>query len=334
MTGSSANIGVEGYRGFAMAVEEANARGDVRGRQILVHMLDDASDPAACLAAARELVGRGVTVLVLHTTSGAAAGALPWLLEQDVLVVSRTVSDPTWKARDDNFLRFVGSPELFGQPLGSFAATRNRTRIGMVVDVRNAEFAASMAAGFLGAAGDIPVAGRMDIDAGWSHEAVAAWAKGLEVDGIFAVLSGLDAAKLAQALERSGFAGDLYLSPWSQDHNLLNYAGRLAGRIFLTSSFNPDDPSEEYRQFKDRHKMLYGDDPVMSGVFGYEIARIVLGGITGARYPAAAALKKVLLDIGYFKGLQYGFPLDDTGDAAMQAMVIGIRDGVFIPVGD
>lgn len=334
MTGPNANIGVEGYRGFTMAVEEANLGGGVHGRQIVVHMLDDRSDPAGCLAAAREIVGRGVAALALHTTSGAAAGALPWLLEQEVLVVSRTVSDPVWVGLDDNFLRFVGSTELFGQPLGNFAASRMRSSIGIVIDARNAGFADSMAAGFLDAAGGIPVAGRMEVDTGWSHETVASWATGLGVDGVFAVLSGLDAAKLAQALERYGFAGDLYLSPWSQDHNLLNYAGQLAGRIFLASSFNPDDPSEGYRDFRDRHGALYGYAPVMSGVFGYEIASFMLEGISLARELEAGSLKKALLDSGYFNGLQYGFTLDGNGDADLQALVIGIRDGVFIPVGN
>ncbi len=235
MTGPSANIGVEGYRGFTMAVEEANVAGGVRGRQIVVEMLDDQSNPDACLAAAKDLVSKGVPIVVLHTTSGAAAGALPWLLDQDVLVVSRTVSDPTWAGLDDNFLRFVGSAELFGQPLGAFAASRKCSSIGIVVDVGNAGFADSMATGFLSAAGEIPLAGRMEVSSVWSHEAVADWAMGLELEGIFAVLAGLDAAKLAQALERLGFVGDLYLSPWSQDQNLLSYAGLLADRIFLTT---------------------------------------------------------------------------------------------------
>lgn len=334
MTGPSANIGVEGYRGFTMAVEETNAAGGVHGREIVVHMLDDQADPDVCLEAATELLDRGVSIIVLHTTSGAAAGALPWLLGQDVLVVSRTVSDPVWVDLDDHFLRFVGSAALFGQPLGNFAASRKRSRIGLVIDARNARYANSMAAGFFQAAGGMPVAGRLDVDAGWSHESVASWAMDLGVDGLFAVLSGLDAAKLAQALERSGYEGDLYLSPWSQDLNLLSYAGRLAGRIFLTSSFNPDDPSEDYRVFRKRHQVLYGDDPVMSGIFGYEIANFILVGLAETRNPDVKVLKTALLGTGSFMGLQYDFPLDDEGDAEMQTLVIGIRNGVFVPVGD
>jgi branched-chain amino acid transport system substrate-binding protein len=333
MTGPSANIGVEGYRGFTMAMEGVNAGGGVKGRLIRVQMLDDQSEPAACLAAARDLVARGIQVLVLHTTSGAAAGALPWLLEQDVLVVTRTVSDPAWAGLDDNFLRFVGSTAMFGQPLGAFAATRGRSSLGLIVDTRNAAYADSMISSFISSAGPALVAGRKEIEAGWSHDVVADWTMAHGMDGVFAVLSGLDAAKLAQALERAGFAGDLYLSPWSQDHNLLNYAGRLADRIFLTSSFNPDDPAEAYASFKARHRDLFGDEPVMSGVFGYEMGGFLIEGLRMARRLGTPVLKEALLGIGYFDGLQYGFSLDAYGDGAMQASIIGIRDGLFVPVG-
>jgi branched-chain amino acid transport system substrate-binding protein len=316
-----------------MAVEAANVAGGVRGRQIVVEMLDDQSSPDACLAAAKDLVEKGVSIVVLHTTSGAAAGALPWLLEQDVLVASRTVSDPAWFGLDDNFLRFVGSTEVFGQPLGEFAAFRECSSIGILIDAGNAGFADSMVAGFLDAAGDLPVAGQMKVDAGWSHDFVADWAVGLELDGIFAVLSGLDAAKLAQALERSGFTGDLFLSPWSQDHNLLSYAGRLADRIFLASSFNPDDPSDVYKDFKAKHRQLFGHDPVMSGVFGYEIARFLLAGMRTSGSADTRKLKEALLAIERFEGLQYEFSLDANGDGDMSALVIGIQDGAFVPVG-
>ncbi len=101
----------------------------------------------------------------------------------------------------------------------------------------------------------------------------------------------------------------------------------------VTSSFNPDDPSDVYRGFKAKHRELFGDEPVMSGVFGYEIASFILEGIAVTRSLEPGSLKKTLLDNEVFNGLQYGFTLDGNGDADLQALVIGIQDGVFVPVG-
>jgi branched-chain amino acid transport system substrate-binding protein len=333
MTGPSANIGVEGYRGFTMAIEEANAAGGVNGRQLAVHMLDDQSSSDACLQAAKELVAKGVTVLVLHTTSGAAAGALPWLLGQDVLVVSRTVSDSAWAGLDDNFLRIVGNSDMLAWPLGEFARGRGYSSIGLVLDIRNESYARSIVAGFMDKAGQIQTSGPFYIDTGWSHDEVARWAMDSGVDCVFAVLSGLDAAQLAQALERAGYVGELLLPPWSQDHNLLSYAGRMADRIYISSTFNPDDASPAYLAFKDRYFALYDEGPVMSGVFGYEVASILLAGLSRSRRPDARRLKAALLDTRSFEGLQYGFTIDPDGDASMQIMVVTIRNGAFVPAG-
>jgi branched-chain amino acid transport system substrate-binding protein len=331
MTGPTANIGVEGYRGFSLAIAEINDGGGPLGRKLKPLMLDDAADPALCLAAARELVSRGIKLIVLHTTSGAAAGALPFLLEQDALALTRTVSDPAWVGLDDGFLRFVGSTELFGSTLGAFARGMGKQGLAVIIDQRNSSYADSMTQGLLAAAPELTLLGERRVGQAMPHDELAAWVLGLGSDAVFAVLAGLDAAKLAQALEREGFAGSLFLSPWSQDQNLLAYAGKLAPRIFLPSSFNPDDVNPRYLVFKEKHTELYGEAPVMSGVFGYEIGRFLAQGIHRARSPAPERVKAALLAIGSFDGLQYGFSLDGMGDSSMEALVITIKNGAYAP---
>ncbi|HAE22653.1 MAG TPA: hypothetical protein DCG47_10080 [Spirochaetaceae bacterium] len=331
MTGPTANIGVEGYRGFSLAIAEINAEGGALGRPLQPVMLDDAADPGLCLEAARELIGKGITIIVLHTTSGAAAGALPYLLEQDALVLTRTVSDPSWVGFDDSFLRFVGSTELFGSTLGGFARAMGKQNLGIIIDQRNSSYADSMTRGLLAAAPELSLMGERRVGQAMAHDELAAWALELGSDAVFAVLAGLDAAKLAQALERVGFTGQLYLSPWSQDQNLLAYAGRLASRIFLPSTFNPDDNNPRYLVFKEKHRELYAEAPVMSGVFGYEIGRFLAQGINRARSDRPGAVKAAIVAISRFEGLQYAFSLDSNGDAAMEALVITIRNGAYAP---
>jgi len=330
MTGPTANIGVEGYRGFSLALAELNEAGGILGRKIESRMLDDAADPGACLAAAKDLVGQGVRLIVLHTISGAAAGALPWLLEQDVLVVSRTVSDPVWANKYDNFLRFVGSTDTFGKSLSAYAVRKGIRSVAIIADARNKAYAESVESYFTKSGGSIEPRGTRWVDAGFSHDEAAAWAVGSSPEAVLAIVSGLDAAKLAHALDRRGFAGSLLLAPWSQDQNLLAYSGRLAGRIYLSSSFNPDDASPAYVAMKSRYASIYGSDPVMPALFGYEIARFLLLGIEDAGKAAPGDVKKALLVRRRFEGMQYGFDIDEEGDASMIALIITIKSGSYI----
>lgn len=328
MTGATANIGVEGYRGFGLAVAEANQRGGLDGRQLVVTMLDDHANPDDCLAAARQLVDSGVRLVVLHTISGAAAGALPWLLSQDVLVLSRTVSDASWADKDDRFLRFVGSIKDYGSTLGAFALGKGTHSVAVIADARNKAYAQAMRDNFLSAA-TIGSTEERWVDAGFSHDLVAAWAMSASPEAVLAILSGLDAAKLAQSLDKLGFKGLLYLAPWAQDQNLLSYSGRLSSRIFLSSEFNPDSTALPYQAFKARFKELFSIDPVMSSSFGYEIATFLLGGMQDARSSRPADVRARLLSQGRFKGLQYDFDLDQEGDASLSANILTIKAGAF-----
>lgn len=328
MTGSLANIGVEGYRGFGLAMAEANRQGGVNGRQLAVTMLDDHANPDDCLAAARQLVDSGVRLVILHTISGAAAGALPWLLSQDVLVLSRTVSDASWADKDDRFLRFVGSIKDYGSTLGAFAHGKGTRSVAVLADSRNKAYAEAMRDNFLAAA-TIGAAQERWVDAGFSHDIVAAWAMSVSPEAVLAILSGLDAAKLAQSLDKQGFKGLLYLAPWAQDQNLLSYSGRLSSRIFLSSEFNPDSTAPAYLEFKARFKELFSIDPVMSSSFGYEIATFLLGGLRDARSSRPVDVRARLLAQGRFKGLQYDFDLDTEGDASLSANILTIKAGAF-----
>ena len=330
MTGPTANIGVEGYRGFSLALAEVNEAGGVLGRKVEARMLDDAASPEACLAAARELVGQGVRLIVLHTISGAAAGALPWLLGQDVLVVSRTVSDPAWADKDDTFLRFVGSTDTFGESLSVYARQKGIRSVAIIADARNKAYAQSVESFFTKSGGPIETRGTRWIDAGFSQDEAATWAVSSSPEAVLAIVSGLDAAKLAHALDRQAFTGLLLLSPWSQDQNLLAYSGRLADRIFLSSSFNPDDVSPAYMAMKARYASIYGSDPVMPALFGYEIARFLSLGIEDAGKADPVDVKKALLVRKRFEGMQYGFDIDAEGDALMTALIITIKSGTYI----
>jgi len=329
MTGPSAAVGIECHQGFGLAVAEINRAGGVGGRLIETVVADDAATPEESRRAVEELLARGIRIIVLNTTSGASEGVLDWITLENALVVSQTVSSPLWENRDDAFIRFVSSSDRFSAPLGLFAETLGVRSVAVIEDRRNAAYASSMAAGFLGAAPSIRFLDRRVVDVGMDHAGLAAWVASSGADACFAVLNGLDAAKLAQALERAGYGGWLLLSPWSEDQNLLTYAGAFSDRIYLTTFFDRDSQAPAYRKFVYDYEAVYGRLPAVYGCFGYECARFLFEGVAHARSDSPADVKKALLDLGSFKGLQETVTLDAEGDATVSSLVITIQDGSF-----
>lgn len=332
-TGPSANIGVEGLKGLTFAVAERNLAGGAAGRRVEVVARDDRADPDATLAALEELVADGIRLVVLHTTSAAGAKAVEWAAGRDVLLLTHTMADPRYGGRDDNLIRFESDSGVFGRSLGTFAAGKGVRTLVAAYDSRNGSYARAMIEGFKAGAPAVAILETRELPPDWSHAELAAEAIGREADALLLLAPGLDAAKTAQALASGDYRGLLLLSAWSQDQNLLTYSGVFGERIFFPSSFNPDDASPGYRAFRERYRGVYGEDPVMSSMYAVDLALFLFKGLEAARTDQPSKLKRVMLDLPIYEGLQYPLQLDAYGDSRAEYRILTVGTGEFRDTG-
>ncbi|MBL8967787.1 MAG: ABC transporter substrate-binding protein [Spirochaetaceae bacterium] len=335
MTGPMGNQGIEVQRGSSMATAEANNSGGVLGRKIELLLRDNRGEADATLAAIQELYGQGVKLVIIYTTSATAAPALAWAADKDLLILSHSVSDPRWTGLDDNFLRFAGSVDSFGAALGHFAEARGVRRVLAAIDLKNQDYARAFLKGFSAETPAVTITETKELAVDWSQAELAAESRRLGVDALLLVTPGLDAAKTGQALLAAGFGGILLLSPWSQDQNLLSYAGAFGNRIFLPSTTDPGDDSADFLAFTSRYKALFGEDPVMGSIYSYETIRFLAEGLRAAGKDGPKELKKAMLAKTRFPGLQYVFTLDAMGDSSMPYFIMTVEPskGAFVAVG-
>lgn len=97
----------------------------------------------------------------------------------------------------------------------------------------------------------------------------------------------------------------------------------------MANSFNPSDRSPRYRGFVDGFRSVFGEEPVMSSLYGYEIAYFLSQGLAAARDASPRAVKAALLTQDGFSGLQQRVKLDELGDLEMDMMIITIKAGRF-----
>ena len=75
ITGSNAALGEQMKRGAEMAVADINAKGGVLGKKLDLIVADDACDPKQAVAAANDVVGKGVVFVAGHYCSSASIPA-------------------------------------------------------------------------------------------------------------------------------------------------------------------------------------------------------------------------------------------------------------------
>ncbi|GAA3723160.1 branched-chain amino acid transport system substrate-binding protein [Spinactinospora alkalitolerans] len=88
-SGPLATYGLQYYEGFQAGLDHATGgTGEVDGRAIEVSVADGAGDPNKAVAAAKDLIGKGSTIIAGSTSSGVAVQVAPVAEQNDVLFVS------------------------------------------------------------------------------------------------------------------------------------------------------------------------------------------------------------------------------------------------------
>ena len=75
ITGSTAALGEQMKRGAGMALKDINAKGGALGKKLDLILADDVCDPKQAVAAANDVVGKGVVFVAGHACSAASIPA-------------------------------------------------------------------------------------------------------------------------------------------------------------------------------------------------------------------------------------------------------------------
>lgn len=115
-TGQMASFGEQFRKGAEMAAADINAAGGIAGQKLVLEMADDACDPKQAVAAANQLVAKGVNAVVGHFCSGSSIPASDIYAEEQIIQISPGSSNPLYTERDlPTTFRVCGRDDQQGQ---------------------------------------------------------------------------------------------------------------------------------------------------------------------------------------------------------------------------
>jgi ABC-type branched-subunit amino acid transport system substrate-binding protein len=77
LTGPAAQLGIQFQHGAGLALDRANARGGINGRNVELHTMDDGYEPARCQANTQALLSEGAVALFGYIGTPTSLAALP-----------------------------------------------------------------------------------------------------------------------------------------------------------------------------------------------------------------------------------------------------------------
>jgi branched-chain amino acid transport system substrate-binding protein len=332
--------GVSMLRAAQMAVEEINANGGVRGRNLVLVSRDDGASAQTALGIATELARDPRYVAVIgHLNSAAslrAAEAYNGRTEETppILQISPASSSPQLTHAGEWTFRVTPTDLEFSPVLARAAAEMGRKRAAVlyVNDDYGQGVNATFATAFRDAGGTVVSAdpylpGVLDRGDELDAYLVRAQRRGMEA----LVIGGqADAGGVAivRAARRLGFTGPVLGADGmtnAKDH------GEIAEGIFVSSAFLPDRDTENARRFVAAYRARHdGALPDHRGAMAYDVVHLLARAIEEAGTDRRA-LRDYVARIGNgvdpFEGVSGTIAFDENGDVKDKPPALGIVRG-------
>ena len=332
MTGRVADLGIAGRDGVIFAVEEKNQAGGIAGRMLELVVRDDRQDADRAKRAVGELLEEDVFAIIGPMTSSMAVVIKPIIDAGKTVTVSPTVKTDLLSAQDDFFLRVTVPLSSNARLLARAAVNDLHLRtFAVVYDVSNRAFTEPWVNYFAGAVeeqgGEIIAREEFSSSPSVHFLPIAKRIISSSPDAVLLLSNAIDTALLAQQLNKLGSRTRLFSSEWAFTTDLISFGGRAVDGMSSYHSFNANSEDSRYLAFKKAFLQRFGYAPAFASVLAYDAATFLFTGLE--KNPAREGLKKSLLEIESYQGLQSRFQVDRFGDVERKLFLTVVDDGQF-----
>lgn len=333
LTGSASEMGVNGRNGLMMAVEEINAGGGVNGRLVEVRIKDDQNNQETALAVEQELYDEGVLFIIGHMTSNMAKLSLPFVNENNLLMISPTMSSYELVDQDDHFISVVSSNEVEAKFLVENILENGGKQIAVIYESQNKAYTGTIKD--LIAADLVKNGGRIiyeeSFQSGSSPEYLEISNRVLNSnpDTILILGSSFDSAMFSQQFYKAGKHVPIYLSLWAMNNDLILQGGNSVEGVYIPSLLDTDSQNPAYLNFRESYLNKYGAEPTFAAIYAYEAAMILFDAMETEKSLEPETIKAAIIKKETHQGLQDKIIIDQYGDASRTLYHYIIQDGQF-----
>ncbi len=336
LTGRHSELGIGVRNGVMLGIETINSTGGINGRSLELVIRDDKSDPVHGREVVEEFIQMQLPVIIGPLLSKMAGMTLDAIRNQDVLVMSPTISTNEVTDLDDNFFRVIPESNFQAEIIASALSQTDFKKIAIVYDSGNQAYTAPIFQLFkklmeedgreVSYVNDL--SGRLDNTFSQvAHEIVTAGSEAL-----FLVTSGIDAGELAQQIRKIDSNIQLYGSNWVKSGKIIEVGGRSVEDMIISSNYERDEKTELYKNFSRKFQEKYKAKPNFTSIYGYEAIFVLANGMITSKSTVPEKIKKAILSQGEFQGIEETFRINRFGDVERAKSLVQIQDGQFVRI--
>lgn len=336
LSGLKSELGISGRNGAQLAVEQINRNGGIRGRKIEMLVMDDKNNAETACAVDNNLAQQGANIIIGHMVSGIAIDTVKNANDKNILLISPTIATDELTHIDDNFIRVIASNKVQGHSLAKAVLKETSLwSIAIVYDENNASFAKIIKESFEVQMNDsgANVVANVSFKNRGDLKRVISEVRESKADGILLIASAIDAAMFCQQSRKQKLKLPVFSPMWTMTNDFIQNGGADVEGAYLISQVDLENEAGKYLEFQKAYQERYGEIPTFASVLSYDAVMVAATAINEAGTDAPEQVKKAILRLGEFSGLQGIIKVDEYGDVKNSYYLYRVKNGIFKKVG-
>jgi len=338
MSGINSDLSVSGRRGVEIATDELNETGGLNGRKIDLVVKDDKFDSTTALNIDKEFIRKKTPVVIGHYTSGMMINSWDYLKDKDILFLSPTISADSLLGIDDNFIRFIATTREQAVVLSDTANKNNDKKFAVIYDSENNGFNDAFYNNFKELLeknnGEVILKKSYISSGDVNYSSLARDIAGSKAEALLIIAGAADNAQISQQLKKIGSKAQIYAPLWSNTADLMIKGGAAVEGMYIVGAIDLNGKASDLLRFKEKYFDKYGENVTFSAVYSYEATTSLFQAMKMGPDLKPTTIKKNIISIGNFKGLDGYYEIDKYGDNTRKYIIFRVVNGQLRRVGD
>ncbi|MFD4137968.1 MULTISPECIES: branched-chain amino acid ABC transporter substrate-binding protein [unclassified Streptomyces] len=318
LSGDNVALGENMQNGVKLAIEQANAKGDLDFKVEYVAADDQGLPDKATAAAQKAIDDESVVAVVGPAFSGATNTASPLYAEAGLVTVSPSATNPLLtdpKNEFKSFLRGVPNDNMQGAAMATYYAKKVQAKTVYLIDDKTdyGVGLAGVAEKGLKEAG-IKVVKKSVPQKTPDYSATAKDVVNSKADALIYAGYYQDLAPFAKKLKDAGYKGAGISGDGSNDAKFVELAGDASENWFLTCPCTDATVEAGTKKFAADYQKEFGRAPGTYSAEAYDITNMIIEQVKGLKGDVQREALRDALAKASYKGLTKTFSFDENGE--------------------
>ena len=331
MTGAEATFGISTDNAIKIAIKERNAKGGVKGKQIVLQTVDDASKTTEASTAVTRLINDyGAVAILGEVASGRSLAGGAIAQKAKVPMISPSSTNPSVTDVGDYVFRVCFLDDFQGWVGAKFARENLKAEKAAILYDQAQSYSSGLA-DYFGQAFEA-MGGKVAVRQAFNGA-------NLEISSQFQAIQGADvqviylpvyygpAATIIRKARDAGITAPFVGADGWDSEELAKNAGDAINGNYFSNHYAPEEDRPEVKNFVAKYKEAYGAIPDGLAALGYDAALVLFDAMDRAKSLSGKDLRDAIAETKNFTGVTGTFSIDEKRNAQKSAVVIEYKGG-------